>query len=47
MTLTRVGKTSLAVTIPLEIVQSLNLRERQRVVVKQLGRKIIIEDWKR
>lgn len=43
--LTRVGRSSLAVTIPLEIVQKMNLRERQKVVVKQSGKKIIIEDW--
>lgn len=45
--LTRVGRSSLAVTIPLEIVQELNLRERQKVVVKKSGKKIIIEDWKK
>ena len=37
---------SLGLTIPIDIVRSLKLRERQKVVVKQRGRKIVIEDWK-
>lgn len=44
--LTRVGRSSLAVVIPLEIVQELKLRERQKVVVKRVGKRIIVEDWK-
>ena len=44
--LTRVGKTSLAVTIPIEIVNKLKLRERQKVVVKNRGEVITIRDWK-
>jgi antitoxin component of MazEF toxin-antitoxin module len=43
--LTHVGKTSLAVTIPVEIVKKLGWRERQKVVVKLSGKKVIIEDW--
>lgn len=43
--LTRVGQTSLAVTIPVGIVKTLGLRERQKVVVRREGKKIIIEDW--
>ena len=45
--LTRVGETSLAVTIPKSIVQKLKLRERQRVIVILSGKKIIIKDWKK
>ncbi len=45
--LTRVGRVSLAVTIPIEIVKGLKWRERQKVVVKRSGEKIIIEDWKK
>lgn len=44
--LTRVGRSSLSVTIPLDIVQDLKLRERQKVVVRRVGKKIVIEDWK-
>ncbi len=45
--LTRVGETSLAVTIPKEIVQKLNLRERQKVVIKLRGKEILIKDWEK
>lgn len=43
--LTRVGKTSLAVTIPVAIVNKLRLRERQKVVVTERGGVITIKDW--
>jgi len=43
--LTRVGGNSLSLVIPIEIVQELKLRERQKMVVKRSGKKIIIEDW--
>ncbi len=45
--LTRTGRVSLSVTIPVEIVEKLNWRERQKVVVTQKGSKVIIEDWKK
>ena len=45
--LTRVGETSLAVTIPKEIVQKLKLKERQKVMVRLSGKKIIIKDWEK
>lgn len=43
--LTKVGRSSLSVIIPIEIVQDLKLRERQKVVVRCVGKKIVIEDW--
>lgn len=45
--LTRVGRTSLAVTLPHAIVQKLKLRERQKVKVVLKGKKIIITDWEK
>lgn len=45
--LTRVGKTSLSVTIPIEMVKKLKWKERQKVVVKLRGKEIIIKDWKK
>lgn len=45
--LTRVGQTSLAVTIPIEIVRKLKLRERQKVVVEERGGVIRIKDWQK
>ncbi len=43
--LTRVGQGSLAVTIPVEIVNKLGLRERQKVVVTEENGIITIVDW--
>ena len=43
---TRQGKRSLAITIPAEIVDELNIRERQKLVFKVERKKIIISDWK-
>ena len=40
------GKYSYYVTIPKELINELGWRERQRVVVKRSGEKLIIEDWK-
>ncbi len=45
--LTKVGKQSIAVTLPIEIVRELKWREKQKVVVKKYGSKIVIEDWKK
>ena len=46
--LTRMGRegNSLGMTFPKELVQELGWRERQKVVVKKSGKKLIIEDWK-
>jgi antitoxin component of MazEF toxin-antitoxin module len=44
---TRVGERSLSVVIPADIVKELGLRERQKLVVKRSGNKIVIEDWKK
>jgi len=45
--LTKIGRQSIAVTLPIEIVRELKWRERQKVVVKKSGKKLIIEDWKK
>ena len=44
--ITKLGGHSLAVTIPIEIIRELKWKERQKVVVKKSGKKIIIQDWK-
>jgi antitoxin component of MazEF toxin-antitoxin module len=46
--LTRMGRqgSSLGMTIPKELVQELGWRERQKVVVKKVGERLIVEDWK-
>ena len=45
--LTRVGKISMCITIPIEYIKELKWRERQKVVVIKKGKKLIIEDWKK
>ena len=43
--LTKLGGHSIGVTIPIDMVRKLKWRERQKVVVKKVGKKLIIEDW--
>jgi bifunctional DNA-binding transcriptional regulator/antitoxin component of YhaV-PrlF toxin-antitoxin module len=42
---TRVGKRSLSIVIPSDIVDELNIRERQKLVVRRSGKRIVLEDW--
>jgi antitoxin component of MazEF toxin-antitoxin module len=46
--LTRMGRegSSLGMTIPKELITKLGWRERQKVTVKKVGKKLIVEDWK-
>jgi len=44
--LTKVGRTSLAVTLPIEIVRALGWREKQRVVVKRIKGGLVIRDYR-
>lgn len=45
--LTKVGRQSIAVTLPIEIVRELKLREKQKVVVKKVRGGVVIKDWKK
>ena len=45
--LTKVGKHSISVTLPIEIVREFGWREKQKVVVKKRGKNLIISDWKK
>ena len=38
---------SIQVTLPIEFIRELKWRDKQKVVVKKSGSKLIIEDWKR
>jgi len=38
---------SYAVTIPIEIIKDLKMKEKQKVVVKKRGKGILITDWKK
>lgn len=44
--LTKVGKKTIAVTIPIEIVRELKWKERQKVTVKKVRGGVLIKDWK-
>lgn len=45
--LTKVGKKSIAVILPIDMVRKLKWRERQKVVVNLRGKTITIKDWKK
>ena len=44
--ITRVGKTSLAVTLPVEMTRELGWREKQRVVVERVRGGVAIRDYR-
>ncbi len=44
---TRVGKRSLSIVIPAEIVKELGIRERQKLVLRRKGKDIVVGDWKK
>jgi hypothetical protein len=39
------GGSSYAITLPIEFVRELKWRERQKLVVRKSGKKLIVEDW--
>lgn len=43
----RSGKTTLCVSIPVEYINKLGWREKQKVVVDLKGDKLTIKDWKK
>ena len=45
--LTRVGGTSLSLTLPVDFVRKLGWREKQKVVVDLRGKTIRVKDWKK
>lgn len=44
--LTKVGRQSIAVTIPIEIVRALKWKTKQKVVVEKVRGGVLIKDWK-
>ncbi len=40
------GGKSIGVTLPIEYIRELGWKDRQKVVVKKQGQKLVIEDWK-
>ena len=45
--LSRIGDKSIGLTLPIDLVRELKWREKQKVVVKKYGSKLIISDWKK
>ncbi|MDP2933019.1 MAG: hypothetical protein Q8N81_02715 [bacterium] len=45
--LTKVGGGSLSVTLPADLVSQLRWKERQKVKVVKIGRKLAISDWRK
>ena len=44
--LTRTGRgKSISVTLPIEFMRELKWRDKQKVVIKKRGNRLIIEDW--
>lgn len=39
------GGKSIGVTLPIDLIRQLGWKERQKVVVKKRGKKLIIKDW--
>jgi antitoxin component of MazEF toxin-antitoxin module len=44
--ITRIGETSLAVTLPKEMAMELGWKEKQKVTLKKVRGGILIRDWK-
>ena len=44
--LTRIGKRSIGLTLPIGEVRDLGWREKQKVVVKRVKGGLLIKDWK-
>jgi hypothetical protein len=45
--LTRLGKRSIGLTLPIELVRELKWRERQKVIVKRVRGGLMVKDWKK
>lgn len=44
--LTKIGRKSIGLTLPIEVVRKLGWKERQKVVVKKIKGGLQIRDWK-
>ncbi|RJQ13435.1 AbrB/MazE/SpoVT family DNA-binding domain-containing protein [Candidatus Parcubacteria bacterium] len=44
--LARMGNRSLGLTLPVEMVNKLGWREKQKVLLRMKGKQIIVKDWK-
>jgi hypothetical protein len=44
--ITRAGKTSMSVTLPMDMVRELNWKEKQKLVAKRIPGGISFRDWR-
>ncbi len=45
--LTKIGRKSISLTLPIEIIRKLGWKEKQKVVVKRIKGGIQIKDWRK
>ena len=45
--LTKLGKASMAVTLPIDLIAQLGWKAKQKVVVKRVRAGLVIKDWRR
>ena len=45
--LAKIGKQSIGLTLPIEVVRELKWKEKQKVVVKRVRGGVLIKDWKK
>ncbi len=45
--ITKVGKASLGITLPIDLIRKFGWRDRQKVVVVAKGKTLVIKDWKK
>ena len=45
--LTKTGGNSISLILPIDMIRKLGWRSKQKVVVKQVGSKLVITDWKK
>lgn len=45
--LARIGNKSIGLTLPIDFVRKLKWREKQKVVIKKVGKRLIISDWEK
>jgi hypothetical protein len=39
------GGSSYAITLPIEYVREFGWKERQKLIIKKVGKRLVIEDW--
>jgi len=44
--LTKIGKKSIGLTLPIEMIRGLGWKERQKVIVELNRKRLVIKDWR-